>query len=87
MRFDELAESCLLRLMALVGGVAKYILAWRQHTDLTPTSVVPPSRTFKQSALVWHIYFTRVLSHRVKKYVWDHHGTTSVLSHANLCPP
>ena len=54
-RFDELVEQCLLELMALVGGVAKCILAWRQHTDLTPTSVVPKSRTLKQSALAWSI--------------------------------
>jgi hypothetical protein len=53
--FDELVEQCLLRLMALVGGAAKCILAWRQHTDLTPTSVVSKSRTMKQSVLAWNI--------------------------------
>ena len=41
--------------MALVGGVAKYILACRQHTDLTPTSVVPKSRTLKQSVGLEHL--------------------------------
>jgi hypothetical protein len=46
-RFDELVEQCLLRLMALAGGEAKCILAWRQHTDLTPASVVSKSRTMK----------------------------------------
>ena len=40
-RFDELVEQCLLGLMAFLGGVAKCTLAWRQHTDLTLTSVVP----------------------------------------------
>lgn len=62
-RLDELIEQCLLGLMALVCGVAKCMpinrgrlsFAWRQHTGLTPTSVVPKSRTMKQSVLAGNI--------------------------------
>ena len=32
------------------------LVAWRRHTDLTPTSVVPKSRTMKQSVLAGNIY-------------------------------
>ena len=62
-RLDELIEQCLLGLMALVCGVAKCMpinrgrlsFAWRQHAGLTPTSVVPKSRTMKQSVLAGNI--------------------------------
>ena len=54
-RFDELVEWYLLGLMALVDGLAKCILAWRQHTELIPRFVVPKSRTMKQSVLAWNI--------------------------------
>jgi len=47
----ELVESCLLRAMAFVGGVTKGILAWRQHSDSTPTFAVLKSHTVAQSML------------------------------------
>ncbi len=37
-RFNKLVEKCLLGLMAFVGGVTKPFLAWRQHTESTPTA-------------------------------------------------
>ncbi len=50
-RFDELIEQCLLRLVAHLGGAAKCILAWRQHTDLTRPSLMSKSPTMRQSVL------------------------------------
>lgn len=43
----------LLGSMAFVGDVVKGILAWRQHTDSTPTAGVSKQFTVEQSAQVW----------------------------------